>query len=77
MIENEMDADAFYNDEMKKVEPNPTWFRIRCEDFKVHSSDGETLVRFYLDNDKYAFSHLVLTVEEDGNVKMRILNEEQ
>jgi len=83
MIENEMDADAFYNDEMKKAD-QPVYpggkdyavYSIRCEDIKIDSADGDTLVRFYLDDGTYAFAHLTVSVK-DGKVDMRILNEEQ
>ena len=83
MIENEMDADAFYNDEMKKAE-QPVYpggkdyavYSIRCEDIKIQSADGDTLVRFYLDEETYAFAHLTLSAK-DGKVEMRIYNEEQ
>lgn len=83
MIENEMDADAFYNDEMKKGD-QPVYpggkdyavYSIRCEDIKIQSVDGDTLVRFYLDDGTHAFAHLTVSVK-DGKVDMRILNEEQ
>lgn len=78
-----MDADAFYNDELKKTD-QPVYpggkdyavFSIRCEDIKIHSNDGDTLIRFYLDDGTYAFAHLTVSVK-DGKVDMRILNEEQ
>jgi len=83
MIENEMDVNAFYEDEMKKTE-KPAYaggkdyatFSIRCEDIKVRTVDGETLVRFYLDDNEHAFAHLTVSVKDDSIV-MRILNEEE
>jgi len=83
MIENEMDAEAFYNDEMKKTE-QPVYpggktydtYVIRCEDIQIHSTNGETLVRLYLDDSEHAFAHLTVSVKDDSIV-MRILNEEE
>ena len=87
MIENEMDADAFYNDEMKKTE-QPVYtggkeqflthatYSIRCEDIQIKTDDGDTLVRLYLDDSEHAFAHLTVSVKDDSIV-MRILNEEE
>lgn len=82
MIENEMDADAFYDDEMKKAE-QPVYpggktyatYSIRCEDIQIKTDDGDTLVRLYLDDSENAFAHLTVSVK-DGSIGMRILNEE-
>lgn len=83
MIEHEMDADAFYDDKINKTE-KPAYaggkdyatFSIRCEDIKVRTVDGETLVRLYLDDNEHAFAHLTVSVK-DGSIVMRILNEEE
>jgi hypothetical protein len=83
MIENDMDADAFYADEMMKTE-KPVYAgskdyatnSIRCEDIRINNADGDTLVRLYLDDSKHAFAHLTVSVK-DNSIVMRILNEEE
>lgn len=84
MNEDEMDADAFYKDEINNVEEKPVYaggkdyatFSIRCNDIQIKSNDGDTLVRLYLDGNEDAFAHLTVSIK-DGSIVLRILNEEE